>query len=234
MEQKKILLVDDIGLFIAMEKEYLRRENCVLLSARSAKEALENTRAEKPDLIFMDLYMPDGDGDEACQAIKSDPELHHIPVVMVTNSQDEQDQERCQKAGCDDYINKPIDRNIFLTTAYRFLKIADEDIRRRKVKVEVLYGPDQDQMVQRRSIDLSPGGMFIETDRMLRRDTEIYLEFTLPGAGEPIHCRGRVAWANHKNWLHKEDAPPGLAVQFVDMPQSSQEMIRHFLRTSPS
>lgn len=229
MEQKKILLVDDIGLFIAMEKEYLRRENCLLLTARSAKEALDKTQTEKPDLIFMDLYMPDGDGDEACQAIKSDPELCHIPVVMVTNSQDEKDRERCQKARCDAYINKPIDRNIFLTTAYRFLKIADEDIRRRKVHLDVLYGPDREQMVQRRSIDLSPGGMFIETDRMLRRDTEIHLEFTLPGE-ETIHCRGRVAWANHKNWLHKADAPPGLAIQFVNLPQPSQEMIRQFLR----
>jgi len=232
LKQKKVLLVDDIGLFLAMETEYLRREHCQLFTARSGNEALEVARREIPDLIFMDLFMPDGNGDDTCLQMKADPQLQHIPVVIITNSQDEEDLERCRNAGCDDILNKPIDRNIFLATAYRFLNLKDEDSERIKIRLDVCYGPDPEQMVQRHSFDLSTGGMFIETDRLLRRDTQIHMEFKLRDNASPITCRARVAWANHRDWMQKTDLPPGMAIQFLDLPLISREEIKEYIRRS--
>ena len=73
MATPKILLVDDTKLFLRLEQEYLRQSSVTVFTASNGREALETARKIMPDLIYMDLNMPEMNGIECCSAIKADP-----------------------------------------------------------------------------------------------------------------------------------------------------------------
>lgn len=230
MDKKKILLADDVELFLALEKTLFRREHFDLLTARDGQQAFELIAAERPDLVFMDLYMPGMNGDECCRRVKSDPDLRSTPIVMVTQGGREEDLARCRQAGCDDILLKPINRHLFVDTARRLLAVAAREAQRVTARLEVRYGPDRRQLLCNYSVNISTGGLFLETDDPLPVDTPLDLEFTLPSRQGSIRCAGRVAWVNHPVLLHKPEMATGMGVQFVDLRLDDLHAIRDFIK----
>jgi DNA-binding response OmpR family regulator len=107
MHPKKILIVDDSELTLMFHKTVLDSDKYELILARSGKEALEKTRSQKPDLIVLDLLLPDMTGLDVCKELRSKRETKKVPIVMVT-VQGKPDQERqAYENGCTDYITKP-------------------------------------------------------------------------------------------------------------------------------
>ena len=106
----RILVVDDVMLFRHMEATALAWRGYSIDQASSGAEALEKIRADPPDLVLLDFYMPGMNGHEVCSQIKSDPALRNLPVIMVTSSSRDEDIRKAVQAGCDDYLTKPIDR----------------------------------------------------------------------------------------------------------------------------
>ena len=105
---KKVMVVDDeedmvrlLQLTLANESRYQ------LLLATDGAAALEIARREKPDVVFLDILMPDVDGYQVCRALKQDPEAAHAKVVVLTALAQEVDRQRAQEAGADDYFTKP-------------------------------------------------------------------------------------------------------------------------------
>lgn len=123
MSSPKILLVDDVKLFLELEKSFLTLAPAVILTASNGDEALSIVRKERPALVFLDLYMPVLDGIACCRAIKSDPELAAIPVIMVTTGGKPQEEEQCRNAGCDGFLTKPIDRAALLDKVREFIPL---------------------------------------------------------------------------------------------------------------
>ena len=121
MPLPRILLVDDVRLFLELEKSFLNLAQTEILTAANGEEALAIVRRERPDLVFLDLYMPVLDGAACCAAIKGDPELSATPIVMVTTGGKPEEVEQCRAAGCDGLLTKPIDRTAFLETVSRFI-----------------------------------------------------------------------------------------------------------------
>ena len=80
-----------------------------VLEADSARKGIEIAQAQPPDLILMDLSMPEMDGLTATRLIRNLPELKHIPIVALTANAMDKDRDRSLSAGCDGYIRKPID-----------------------------------------------------------------------------------------------------------------------------
>src|SRR5205809_742258 len=109
---KKILLVDDANLFIDLARKALESTGAQLLIARDGVQALRILQTESPDLIVLDLVMPEMSGDKVCAMIKNDPLTADIPVIIVTSRGRAEDIERCRKAGCDDFLTKPIRQEI--------------------------------------------------------------------------------------------------------------------------
>ncbi|MEL6688454.1 MAG: response regulator [Pseudomonadota bacterium] len=106
----RILVVDDLAPNRNLLDVKLSAEYYDVLTAASGEEALEIAKEERLDLIMMDIIMPGGmDGFEATKQLKADPELHHIPVIMVTALEETKDRIRGLEAGADDFITKPID-----------------------------------------------------------------------------------------------------------------------------
>ena len=231
MTALKILLADDVELFLELEKTFFRRAGVTLLTARTGQEAVELVRAERPQLVFMDLYMPQLDGDEACRRIKGDLELRFTPVVMVTHGGREEDLERCRQAGCDEIVLKPINRHQFMETARRFLAIAARTAPRVEARLKVRFGSSADDLLEHFSINISTGGLFLETSRPLAENSPLYLEFALPDFPEPICCSARVAWVNTAVAPCKPLLPCGVGVQFLDLPLEKMQQIREFIQT---
>jgi DNA-binding response OmpR family regulator len=104
---KKILIVDDEP-NIVMSLEYLlRRKKFDVFIARNGTEALESLGKSKPDLVLLDIMMPDVDGYEICEYIKSTPDLKHIKVIFLSAKSKKSDIEKGLELGADLYMVKP-------------------------------------------------------------------------------------------------------------------------------
>ena len=230
MEKKIILLADDTLFFLELEKTFFRRDDFELKTAHSGVEALEIVASASPDIVFLDLYMPEMDGDVCCRRIKADVKSRHIPVVMVTVSGKEEDLERCRQAGCDDIILKPINREHFIETAKKHLKIQMRTLPRYMARMRIHFGRDAGQLLSEYTINLSTGGVFLETMNLMEEGTPLAVEFVLPHRNIPISCRASVAWVNHPERIKNPNLPVGMGIQFLDLSIESIDAIRSYIR----
>lgn len=106
---KKVLLVDDSSTArLVTRMIFSQKSNYVLLSAVDGRDAVERARAEKPDLILMDVMMPRMTGLEACRVLKKDKETSNIPVILLTTRGEESFVREGYESGCSDYLTKPV------------------------------------------------------------------------------------------------------------------------------
>src|SRR6185436_4009094 len=106
--RKKVLLVDDSNTVLMMEKMILSKGPFDVVTARDGVEAVARANSEQPDIILLDVVMPNLDGLAACAAIREQASTAHIPIVMVTTRGEEQNIETAFRNGCTDYVTKPI------------------------------------------------------------------------------------------------------------------------------
>lgn len=104
---KKILVVEDDPDNRRIVEKVLAVDGYTVVEAVDGIEALSKAQAERPDLILMDLALPNMDGWEATRRLKADPLTSRIPVVALTAVAMRGDEERARAAGCDDYLSKP-------------------------------------------------------------------------------------------------------------------------------
>lgn len=213
----KVLLADDVELFLELERTFLQREDFDLLVARDGREALETIRAERPDLVLLDLYMPELDGPEVCRAVKSDPALRATPVIMVTHGGRDEERLRCAEAGCDAIVTKPINRHAFLATVRGHLRIVERDAHRVPARMLVRFGPEGGRILTDYTVNLSTGGIFLETAHQFEVDEPLQVSFVLPERVAELRCRARVAWVNQEERRLKPTLPPGMGIQFLDL-----------------
>lgn len=103
-----ILVVDDVPANVKLLEAKLTNEYYDVITAKDGYEAITQTKMKKPDLILLDVMMPGIDGFDTCRRLKEDPEVSHIPVVMVTALSDPSDRVQGLEAGADDFVTKPI------------------------------------------------------------------------------------------------------------------------------
>jgi len=109
MEQNTILIVDDDELMRSLLVEIITPFNLRLLTAQRGKQALQLAQQYLPDLILLDVMMPDMDGFEVCRRLRDDPMLAQIPIVMITGLHDREAKIRGFESGADEFITKPFD-----------------------------------------------------------------------------------------------------------------------------
>ncbi len=115
MTQKKILLVDDSDTVLMMNKLILSKEGYKILTAKDGKQAVEMALSELPDVILMDVIMPNVGGFEAVRTIREREETKGIPVIMVTTRGEEENIRRGFDVGATDYLTKPVNGSELMT-----------------------------------------------------------------------------------------------------------------------
>jgi len=119
--RQKVLIVEDNELNMKLFNDLLTAHGYVTLQTGDGIEALALARRHRPDLILMDIQLPEISGLEVTRRIKEDEELRLIPVIAVTAFAMKGDREKMRDGGCEDYIAKPISIASFLQTIERFL-----------------------------------------------------------------------------------------------------------------
>jgi two-component system cell cycle response regulator DivK len=118
---KKVLIVEDNELNMKLFHDLLEAQGYETLETREGLSALSLARIHKPDLILMDIQLPEISGLEVTKWLKDDESLAHIPVIAVTAFAMKGDEEVIRQGGCEAYISKPISVTSFLDTVRRFI-----------------------------------------------------------------------------------------------------------------
>jgi two-component system cell cycle response regulator DivK len=118
---KRILVVEDQEDNRRIIRDLLMSAGYELIEALDGAEGVRLAESERPDLILMDIQLPVLDGHEATRRIKQNPELRHIPIVVVTSYALSGDEQKATAAGCDAYVAKPFSPRQLLATLRKFL-----------------------------------------------------------------------------------------------------------------
>ena len=118
---KKVLIVEDNDLNMKLFNDLLVAHGYGTLQSKDGVEALKLARQHRPDLILMDIQLPEISGLQVTQWIKEDEDLRTIPIIAVTAFAMKGDEEKIREGGCEAYIAKPISTTSFLRTVERFL-----------------------------------------------------------------------------------------------------------------
>jgi uncharacterized protein (TIGR02266 family) len=217
----KVLIVDDMKSFLDLETSFLKRTDCTVLKALNGLEALRMAKDEKPDIVFLDLEMPVMNGVECCRFIKSDAEIKHIPIVIVTASEKE---EECYKAGCNSYLRKPIDEGIFLTEIQKFVSIVVRKDPRVDIELPVSVSY-KGTKTPGTALNLSRGGLLLETKEPFAVGSKVTVDFSLPDVKQKIKLKAMVVRTG------KGRAPEysSLGISFVDIGDKHQSSIDSFI-----
>lgn len=121
MEKSSVLIVEDNIDNYELVRFLLERAGQGTLWARSGREGVDMAKTNQPDLIIMDLSLPEMDGWTATERIKSDPETGHIPIVALTAHTLPGDRKRALDVGCDGYLSKPINISLLVETVAEIL-----------------------------------------------------------------------------------------------------------------
>lgn len=120
--QKTVLVVEDNELNMKLFNDLLEAHGYRVVQTRDGLTALEVARKYMPDLILMDIQLPEVSGIEVTKWLKEDETLRHIPVIAVTAFAMKGDEQKIREGGCEAYISKPISVMSFLQTIDKFLK----------------------------------------------------------------------------------------------------------------
>lgn len=142
-----ILVVDDRPTNVLLLETKLSNEYYDVVTARDGFEAIQKTKERNPDLILLDVMMPGIDGFEVCRRLKSDPEVAHIPVVMVTALSSKSDRLRGLDSGADDFLTKPFNDIVFFarTKSLIRIKLLLDELRLRDQTAAQIGGADMTQ-----------------------------------------------------------------------------------------
>ncbi len=121
MNKKKILIVEDEESLLKLESILLISKGFDVKGVANGRAALDAVAEEKPDLVLLDIMLPEIDGFEVCRQLKSNPDTRHIPVIMLTAKKSREDMVRGEKVGADWYITKPFKSAMVIETIQRFL-----------------------------------------------------------------------------------------------------------------
>ena len=123
MDKKRILIVDDEKDFIDALSARLEARGFDIIEAYTGKEGIEKAHSEKPDLIILDIMLPEMDGYDVCRKLKIDENYKNIPIIMLTAKFQPSDVKFAKEMGADEYLTKPLELDLLLDLVSKFLKV---------------------------------------------------------------------------------------------------------------
>ena len=213
----KVLIVDDMKSFLDLERTFLRRADCHIFTATTGLEALKVAQQVHPDLILLDIEMPEMDGVEAARIFAATPSLMHIPVVVSSSSDRRED---VLAAGAREFVSKPVDEDRFLELVQRYVPLKLRKDARKTVEFPCEIG-HRGKITPCSLSDVSVSGIFVKDGGALNIGERLALRFCIPmeqGAKE-IRTEGLVVRATHA----------GHGIGFTDLSEGARLFIQEFV-----
>lgn len=172
----KLLIVDDMKSFLNLEQTFLRRAECKIYTATTGLEAIKVAELIHPDLILLDIEMPELNGIEATRILQNNKKLKDIPIIIVSSTTRK---EEALKAGAKEFLKKPVDENTFITTILKYvtMKIRKDERINLKTPCNFVFEGSQHKGETK---DVSVSGIFLETDIPLEIGNHLEISFTIP------------------------------------------------------
>lgn len=118
-----VMVVEDNELNMKLFHDLLEAHGVQTVQVRNGMDVVEKAKEARPDLILMDIQLPEISGLEVTKWIKDDPEIAHIPVIAFTAFAMKGDEDKIREGGCEDYISKPIDVMTFIDTISQYVTL---------------------------------------------------------------------------------------------------------------
>lgn len=230
MRTPVILLADNEPFFLALLGDFLKDSPVTVLTATDGEKALRIAREQRPNLIYMNLQMPEMDGAACCSLIKEDRALQYIPVIMMVKESKESDRERSLAAGCDGILAKPVGRREFLEAGRRFIPQVERRhprIRCASLAVFNAGGSSFHGSIE----DISFNGVYVGSRCNITLEDRIRLGFFLPGS-DLIEADARVAWVNQGHRRIKPALPEGFGVEFIGIDTNAVNQVKSFIASA--
>lgn len=123
-KKQKVLIIDDNGENIKIAAKFIKSDEVIIWTAMNGKIGIEVAKEKHPDIILLDIQMPEMDGFEVCKILKADKETENIPIIFMTARTDDESIENAFKVGAVDYIVKPIRKTEIIARVRTHLKLA--------------------------------------------------------------------------------------------------------------
>lgn len=123
---KTVLVVEDNELNMKLFHDLLEAHGISTIQTRNGNDVMDIARAQRPDLILMDIQLPEISGLDVTRLLKADEELRDIPVIAVTAFAMKGDEQKIREGGCEDYISKPISVTHFMETIQKYLNAGEQ------------------------------------------------------------------------------------------------------------
>ena len=224
--KKTLLIVDDVELFIQLQISHLGQQRYDIHTARSGSDGLELARSLKPDLILMDLFMPDMNGDQICRILKDDPETSSIPVVLVSSGARGMSKDASISSQCDGLIFKPVRRDLLISVVENLL---GTELRvRDRIQVSIPGKAICDEVEFPVHLHtLSSDGAFLQSKQKPIRGDLLELSFSLPGKSSKINIRAAaVVWCGSLG----QGGPDGAGVFFLTIDTETKKQISSYVQ----
>jgi CheY-like chemotaxis protein len=218
-----VLIAESLKALLQIERNFLMRAGFEVLTAENGEQAVELARAKAPRVILLELEMPQMDGAAACAAMRKEPSLAPIPVIIMSPDDRPAIRERCLKAGCTEFVAKPRKPEELLAIVARTLSIGERKAARVSVAFKVSVVMDR-RRLPGKATNLSATGLLLLGDTTLPLGSLLDFEFTVPGSDRPIKVKGKVV---RVGW--NADGLCEAGIHFVELRQADQQQILAFI-----
>ena len=232
MPNKKIVLSNNPLLLTILHNSFFQREGFDMVLVQDGQTGFQAIEAEEPTLAVFDLMHLGEQALDCCRAVKGDPLLATTPVLLLLPEDAEEDlADDCWVAGCDAVVHRPFAAERFLDAACGLLGISRRLARRFPVSFELSFLDSKQKKHVGLCANLNLGGMFLATETLFPVDTELAVEFVLPGFKMALQNAVRVAWVNHPEWRKKNSMPCGVGLEFMSVSPTFVAALQEFLES---
>ncbi|RQW87219.1 MAG: response regulator [Geobacter sp.] len=229
---KKIVMIDPSETFIKFVSRTLTRMGYEVFHACDLESGFYVIEETKPSLVLAETNVPNCKGAELCEILCSDPRTSTIPIVIVTTDGNEQSLEQAKKAGCSDYLTKPLTvSDIHLMLQRNLPFVVKRQMLRLDIEVDTIIRI-KDQTFETRTKTLSEGGLLVQIDHpAMHTGSQVEISLLLSPSATPLELTGEVIYLLGPT---ATCSARDVGIKFSDISKKSSERLRNFIEQAAS
>ncbi len=228
---KKIVMIDPSETFIKFVSRTLTRMGYEVFHAFDLESGFSVITETKPNLVLAEINVPNHKGVELCEKLCGDPRTSAIPVIIVTTDGNEQSLEQAKKAGCSDYLTKPLTvRDIHLMLQRNLPFTVKRQMLRLDIAVDTIIRTT-DQTFETKTKTLGEGGLLVQIDHpAVHTGSQVDISLRLSPSIPSLKLTGEVIYI----LAPAASSPRGVGIRFSDIRKETSELLRNFIERAAS